>query len=81
MKIIDITDNTNVELWPGRRLYIGGDSLVTLPKGSMSRLGRTISFGSATRTSCQLVGSADKIDAVFTAIVSAEAPNEGVVRL
>lgn len=84
MREINIASITNVELWPGRRIYTGA-FLGTLPKGAMSLIKGSglarLSFGSANRSTMSVIGTHEQVDALWTAIVEAERPSEGVVTL
>lgn len=84
MREINIADTTNVELWPGRRLYTD-DILVNLPKGAMSAVfgnqRTSISFGNVSRSSLVVIAMPDQGRALYNAIVEAERPSEGVVTL
>lgn len=81
MRTITITDIPNVELWPGRKLYLPGKLLVSLPRGMVDRSGRVLSFGSATKTSVTVTGSQQQVDNLFALLIDAEAPAEGRVTL
>lgn len=83
MKIIDLSKVATVEVWPGRRLYFAtndGVQLVALPKGQMSQLGTTVSFGNVGRTTVRLEGSARMAKAIALAIIEQEMPTADVVR-
>ena len=79
MRIINLTDNKNIEIWPGRKLFIG-DAIIALPRGSVAiRHGRTMSeltFGSVNKTTCQVLGTDDVITALWDHIVSVERPKK-----
>lgn len=77
MRTINITNARNVEVWPGRRLYVPGDSatLVALPKGGMIRSAKSLAFGSATKTTVTVVGTEGMIAALFDGIVDMERPD------
>lgn len=68
MRLIQIDDYATVELWPGRRLFLGnpdGVMLVTLPKSAMSvslssQTSGFIYFGTASRSTVQISGTKKK---------------------
>lgn len=81
MRSIDISADDIIEVWPGRRLFIQDKmSLVALPKGYMSVLRSTISFGSGA-SAVHLTTTPVRARALFDAIVEMERPGEGVSKL
>lgn len=84
MRIIDIRKAVNVELWTGRRLFVedgDGPAVYSLPKGAMSAHRTTISFGSVTRTTVQIVGTQHSIKTLSELIAAQERPMEGWVKI
>lgn len=84
MRIIDIRKAVNVELWTGRRLFIedgDGPAVYSLPKGAMSAHRTTISFGSVTRMTVQIVGTQHSIKTLSELIAAQERPVEGWVKI
>ena len=85
MKLIELNDANDLELWPGRRLFYRdkGDNpvIVGLPRGAMrvDVHGRRahIYLGNAERSSVQLSGNHTRIGAIADAIVELERPKEG----
>lgn len=75
MRTIIINDDIRVvELWPGRRLYLesaDGVALYALPRGSMSQMRGSLSFGS-TRTTVRLEGTPQTITSIAQTILAAE---------
>lgn len=88
MRLIQLDDHATVEIWPGRRLFLGnpdGMSLVTLPKSAMSvsltnQKSGFIYFGSAARSTVQISGSKAKgrLMALADALVEMERPDNRV---
>ena len=75
MRHIDIKKARNVELWPGRRLFVeedDGTSLFTLPRSAMSQYGTTLSFGTLAGVTCQVHGTKEAIARLTEAIISNE---------
>ena len=88
MKLIEIDSHDQIELWPGRRLFLtntSGSQLVSLPKGSMSAMafqrGRSqIAFGNVGRTTVMVNGATTHVDLIVAAIVEMERPVAALVR-
>lgn len=88
MRLIQIDEHATVELWPGRKLFLGNDdgmSLITLPRSAMSvslSNGTTgfIYFGTAAKSTVQITGSKAKgrLMALADAILEMERPSNGV---
>lgn len=91
MRLIQLDDYSTVEVWPGRRLFLGGSSgsmLISLPKAAMTvslNNDKTgfIYFGGAAKSTVQITGSKTKgrIAALADAIVEQERPAAGAVTL
>lgn len=80
MRSLDITADDIVEVWPGRRLMLLDKlTLLSLPKGYMSVLRGTISFG-AGASAVHLTTTPERARALFDAIVEMERPAEGVTK-
>lgn len=87
MRLINIDEHATVELWPGRRLFLGdpeGMSLVTLPRSAMSVSPSNsttgfIYFGTAAHSTVQIRGSKAKgrLLALADAIIEMERPAGG----
>lgn len=89
MRLIQLDDHATVELWPGRRLFLGnpdGMSLINLPRSAMTaslfnqKIG-FIYFGTAARSTVQISGSKAKgrLLALADAITEMERPDGRVV--
>jgi len=83
MRLLNLDGFDSIELWRGRRLYCtssAGPQIISLPRGAMttsrSKTTQFISFGSPTRTSCQVSGSARKglVEVLAAGIVELERP-------
>lgn len=85
MRTIIINDDIRVvELWPGRRLYLesaDGVALYALPRGSMSQMRGSLSFGSTNRTTVRLEGTPKTIATIAKAILAAELTGESLVHV
>lgn len=90
MRVINIDEHSTVEVWPGRRLFLGSPSgmlLINLPRAAMSvslhnEVGY-IYFGTAARSTVQITGSKAKgrLLALADAIAEMERPTAGRVPL
>lgn len=87
IRLIDVSDSTSVELWPGRKLLVATDEqplLIALPRGAASAYLRgaacSIAFGSPGRTTVNVTGPKRVITALWNAIVASERP-DGKVHL
>lgn len=83
MRIIGLDEFDSIELWRGRRLYCtssAGPQIFALPRGAMTvtRSNTTvfISFGTPTRSTCQITGSErrGRADALARGIIQMERP-------
>lgn len=85
MKLIELNEANDIELWPGRRLFYRDKDdnpvIVGLPRGAMRVAvhGRRahVYFGSTERTGLQLSGNHTRVGALADAIVELERPKEG----
>ncbi len=88
MHIIDLQGySATIEVWPRRRLLLttaAGPNILAMPTGKMvvSSAGKrkSILFGSAARSTVQLIGCARAIDAIAAAIVETERPVAATIR-
>ena len=83
MRIIDLREGAELELWPGRKIQVtNGDSwsLLALPRGGMSlTLGQkrgAISFGTMAKTICTIQTSNELAKTIYTAISDMERPDD-----
>lgn len=85
MRLINIDEHATVELWPGRKLFLGnpdGMQLVSLPRQAMSSslysTNGFIYFGTAARSTVQITGTKTKgrLLALADAILEMERPTD-----
>lgn len=84
IRVIDISNERSIELWPGRRLYTSGSAnggaLYALPRGAASaRFGNgrgELTFGSLGRTTCTVLAGEEVTRSLWEHIINTERPEK-----